>query len=548
MTPASPPPPTPTPIPKPIEVQQDPVQIPKEPPPPEAPKPELEKILEKPAKPITYGEFKSFYLSEINEMNRHIVSHPDLSFPSLELPYNLDVASIVPTHLVKSIKIKKIKKTAAIRQHVAPPAENDKPPGPIASRVVFLKKPDEPQKAPEEPPAEPAPVIAPIKTPEPPPTKPPEPAPIGVIQPQGPADINGLPMFLVTDTVANLIKITDEDKLIDKRLSELIDVHRGDILKKLKKKKQTKIPTYTYADMMKMLKEQGIPCPTNDDFSRLHGLHSRWDPDFTVLEYFSPMLRTFIPINMRGRYRGCWTTDDCIKGLDISKVAPKREALEGFVQRGRHENTQKKYDKMSAVALDEAHLDYLIEIQSYQAETIPIPIFYDMLHLGMEVANENLRILVEEDGYPPNDVIFMSTEQHAQQLKRKIQLYGALGLETLESKRKGLGQYSPQWLKSRDEVIREIMNRKDNEWYSRLTNMEDEGKVREKARKQRPDGNQQQQESKSKARTSLKMRASFLGKDARKVYPESRTQQKTGGEEGGDGKNEGKKGLLKSQK
>lgn len=46
---------------------------------------------------------------------------------------------------------------------------------------------------------------------------------------------------------------------------------------------------------------------------------------------------------------------------------------------------------MSAVGIDEPHLDYLVEIQALQAETLPIPMFYDMLNFGMEVANENLK-------------------------------------------------------------------------------------------------------------------------------------------------------------
>lgn len=46
---------------------------------------------------------------------------------------------------------------------------------------------------------------------------------------------------------------------------------------------------------------------------------------------------------------------------------------------------------MAPSAIDEAHLDYLVELQAYHAETLPIPIFYDILHLGLEVANEQLR-------------------------------------------------------------------------------------------------------------------------------------------------------------
>lgn len=46
---------------------------------------------------------------------------------------------------------------------------------------------------------------------------------------------------------------------------------------------------------------------------------------------------------------------------------------------------------MSKVAEDVAHHDFLVELQAYQAETLPIPIFYDMLHMGLEVANETLR-------------------------------------------------------------------------------------------------------------------------------------------------------------
>jgi hypothetical protein len=69
-----------------------------------------------------------------------------------------------------------------------------------------------------------------------------------------------------------------------------------------------------------MLAKQGIPVPNDDDFARLETSHgARWDPDGTVVEYYSPVLRSFVPINMRGRYRGCWAEDRCIQGLDISK-------------------------------------------------------------------------------------------------------------------------------------------------------------------------------------------------------------------------------------
>ncbi len=79
-------------------------------------------------------------------------------------------------------------------------------------------------------------------------------------------------------------------------------------------------PEFTYSEMVNVLKEQGIPVPSDGDISRLTSSHgSRWDPDGTVLEYYSPVLRSFIPVNMRGRYRGCWADDACMQGLDISK-------------------------------------------------------------------------------------------------------------------------------------------------------------------------------------------------------------------------------------
>lgn len=45
---------------------------------------------------------------------------------------------------------------------------------------------------------------------------------------------------------------------------------------------------------------------------------------------------------------------------------------------------------MFDVAQDERHLDYLIEMEKFQAETLPIPLMYDVLNFGMEVLKNNI--------------------------------------------------------------------------------------------------------------------------------------------------------------
>lgn len=67
------------------------------------------------------------------------------------------------------------------------------------------------------------------------------------------------------------------------------------------------------------------------------------------------------------------------------------------MDRGIHESIQEQYDEFSEIASDEAHLDYLVEMAAIQAETLPIPIFYDMLHLGIQVANETLERKLSSD-------------------------------------------------------------------------------------------------------------------------------------------------------
>lgn len=93
--------------------------------------------------------------------------------------------------------------------------------------------------------------------------------------------------------------LEEEDDDIDRKLTEMLDIQREYVERKLKKKKKLEGPRYKFPEMVQTLTEAGIPCPINEDFGRLQGMHSRWDPQGTVLEYYSPMLRTFVPINMR---------------------------------------------------------------------------------------------------------------------------------------------------------------------------------------------------------------------------------------------------------
>jgi len=49
------------------------------------------------------------------------------------------------------------------------------------------------------------------------------------------------------------------------------------------------------------------------------------------------------------------------------------------------------YDAMEPVALSEDHLDYLVEVYKTQVMLLPIPIFYDVLNLGCDTLNWNIK-------------------------------------------------------------------------------------------------------------------------------------------------------------
>lgn len=181
----------------------------------------------------------------------------------------LDVLQLLPRDAIKTVKLK-----SKARQRVQDDKPNDDAPKPhpIASKVVYLKKPEPPKE--EEIPEYSGPTS----------TLPEQPKPI---EPE------------LLENVDTMLKENNDDDEIGRRLNELIATYRGDKLRRLKKAAKARAPNYKFGDMIKTLNKLGIPCPTNEDFARLHGLHSRWDPDGNIIEYFSPMLRTFIPVNMR---------------------------------------------------------------------------------------------------------------------------------------------------------------------------------------------------------------------------------------------------------
>lgn len=187
----------------------------------------------------------------------------------------LDVLQFLPPDAIKTVKLKS--STRQKEQPDKPNNDTQKPVGPIASKVVYLKKPEPPK---EEENVEPEPE---------------EPVPAKPDEPKEPTEPTKLP----PDDVDNMLRDNNDDTEIEKKLNELIATYRGDKLRKLKKAAKERAPNYKFGDMIKTLNKLGIPCPTNEDYARLHGLHNRWDPDGNIIEYFSPMLRTFIPVNMR---------------------------------------------------------------------------------------------------------------------------------------------------------------------------------------------------------------------------------------------------------
>lgn len=70
-------------------------------------------------------------------------------------------------------------------------------------------------------------------------------------------------------------------------------------------------------------------------------------------------------------------------------------------------------------------------------------------------------VLVKEDGYPPTDPVYISAHEHAHELRRKLRLYSSLGLEKLAGSEPRQGQYLPMWSRTRDEIIHEVLARKN---------------------------------------------------------------------------------------
>ncbi|XP_035710990.1 uncharacterized protein LOC118436634 [Folsomia candida] len=273
----------------------------------------------------------------------------------------------------------------------------------------------------------------------------------------------GLPFLLLDKSTMKMLNDDDEDVQIAADLSEVLAHYKGEFSQEEKAADPDNLPDVGYEDIVKMLKSQGIPIPTDSDFSKLESSYSqKWDPDGTVVEYYSPVLRSFIPINMRGRYRGCWLEDHCVQGLDISKIKPKPDALEGFVDQGRTVNIDEKYQEMFDVADDGAHLDYLIEMQKCQAETLPIPIMYDVVNFGVDVLKENLEYLVHHEAIPPTSRIYQTTENHLLNMRKKVQIYASLGLEPISSDRTdyGMEKVSPMWRLTRDEIIAILLEKR----------------------------------------------------------------------------------------
>jgi len=75
---------------------------------------------------------------------------------------------------------------------------------------------------------------------------------------------------------------------------------------------------------------------------------------------------------------------------------------------------EEKYKEMEPVTTGEEHSDYLIEIQKFQSETLPVPIFYDVLNFGIEVTLENLRskffplffVLLDEEYFNISSIMY----------------------------------------------------------------------------------------------------------------------------------------------
>lgn len=248
-------------------------------------------------RPVQFKKTKTFSPA-IDEATNAAANDPIQSISAFRPGMVLDVQQFVPQELIKSMRISRVKKRP-------PRKKSDKPPGPVASKVIYFKEPepsfeDEDE---EELPFDDIPLD------EGPDNIPPAPAPrkeeMAVPEPEEPTDTaqpanaHDLPMLYFVHDLDRMLDETNEDKDVDNRLTKLMDKHREEQLKKLKNAAKPKGPNYKFGDMIRTLTKLGIPCPTNEDFTRLHGTHSRWDPDGTVVEYFSPILRTFIPINMR---------------------------------------------------------------------------------------------------------------------------------------------------------------------------------------------------------------------------------------------------------
>jgi len=107
---------------------------------------------------------------------------------------------------------------------------------------------------------------------------------------------------------------------IGEKLSEMMEEYVTNAKIDKKTRKRGRLPYFTYTEIVNKLNELNIPIPNDEDFALLENEDTGpWDPEGTVVEYFSPMLRSFIPVNMRGRYRGCYGEDKVIQGLDITK-------------------------------------------------------------------------------------------------------------------------------------------------------------------------------------------------------------------------------------
>lgn len=99
----------------------------------------------------------------------------------------------------------------------------------------------------------------------------------------------------------NKIQETKEEEKIDRNLNDLIEaIKRGKLYQeRLDPYRKERPEKFRFGGMVKRLHSYGIPCPINDDFSKLQGTNREWDPKGTAIEYFSPMLRAIVPVNMR---------------------------------------------------------------------------------------------------------------------------------------------------------------------------------------------------------------------------------------------------------